>query len=346
LKRILVVDDQMVSLKQISATLSGAHELTLAKSGEQALEMCEREVPQLILLDYEMPEMNGMETMEKLKSDSRYSEIPVIFLTGIRDSAVEAEALRGGAVDFINKPVDREILLHRIRMHLEYAAYQTSLQHTVKELEDNIVTSFAELVECRDNFVSGHVARIGKIVEVLGRALMAVGSYEDALTEDYLEAMVRAAPFHDIGKIGISDVILLKPGPLSDDEYDEIKKHTLIGGRLIERIRLRTPAIHYLAMARSMAEGHHENYNGTGYPRRLEGEAIPLCCRIISVANVYDACTSERVYRGALSHAEACGVIEEGSGTVFDPVIAEMFLKLGSVIKLQGPARRGPGARR
>jgi putative two-component system response regulator len=250
------------------------------------------------------------------------SYIPVIFLTANNDTAAEVRGLESGAVDFITKPVEKSILLHRIRIHLELYDYQNDLERTLVEIENNIVVSFAELIESKDNNTGGHVLRTSKYVELIGRDLVQRGLFADALTVDELELMVQAAPFHDIGKIGISDVILLKAGPLNDDEYTIAKQHTLIGSRILAKIYERTPSRSYLRYAIQMAEGHHEKWDGTGYPRGLRGEEIPLCCRIIAVANVYDGCLTDRVYRKALSQEESMKVIRDGSGKSFDPRIA------------------------
>jgi putative two-component system response regulator len=324
-KQILVVDDNLASLKQIGAQLGSHYEISLAKSGDMALQICRRERPDIILLDVEMPEMDGFQTMVLLKEDPALNQIPVIFLTGNHDTATEIRALESGAMDFITKPANKDILLHRLELHLQYAAYQSSLENTVKELENSIVTSFAELVECKDDNAGTHVLRTGKYVEILGRELLGRGIFAEELNEADLDMIVRAAPFHDVGKIGVSDTLLLKEGALTKEEYEEVKKHTLIGARFLDAIYRRTPEQHYLKFAKLIAESHHEKYDGTGYPHGLAGDNIPLCARIMTVANVYDGCITDRVYRKALSHEEACAVILDGKGSWFDPRIVEVF---------------------
>jgi HD-GYP domain-containing protein (c-di-GMP phosphodiesterase class II) len=162
-------------------------------------------------------------------------------------------------------------------------------------------------------------------MEILGRKLLEKGTFGDELNREELDMMVRAAPFHDIGKIGISDTLLLKKDALTQAEYEEVKQHTLIGARFLAAIYVRTPEQHYLKFAKLIAESHHERYDGGGYPRGLAGDAIPLCSRIMAVANVYDSCITDRVYRRALSHEEACRVIIDGKGSWFDPRIVEIF---------------------
>jgi putative two-component system response regulator len=320
-----VVDDNISSLKQIGAQLGSHYEVSLAKSGALALQICKQEKPDLILLDVEMPEMDGFQTLIRLKEDPDLNPIPVIFLTGNRDTETEIRALESGAMDFITKPANKDILFHRLELHLQFAAYQCSLENTVKELENSIVTSFAELIECKDDNAGTHVLRTGKYVEILGRELLKAGTFEGELSEENLDLVVRAAPFHDIGKIGVSDTLLLKEGALTAEEYEEVKKHTLIGARFLQSIYERTPEEQYLRFAKLIAESHHEKYDGTGYPHGLAGDGIPLCARIMTVANVYDGCITDRVYRKALSHEEACRIILDGKGTWFDPRIVETF---------------------
>jgi putative two-component system response regulator len=336
-KQILVVDDNLASLKQIGAQLTSHYEVSLAKSGALALQICKQERPDLILLDIEMPGMDGFETISRLKGDPDLNPIPVIFLTGNHDAETEIRALESGAMDFITKPANKDILFHRLELHLQFAAYQSSLENTVKELENSIVTSFAELVECKEDNVGGHVLRAGKCVEIIGGELLRTGTFGEDLSAETLDMMVRGSPFHDIGKVGISDVLLLKPGPLTEKEYEEVKKHTLIGAQFLEKISERSPEQPYLKYAKLIAENHHERYNGTGYPRGLAGDDIPLCARIIAVANVYDSCMTDRIYRKARGHEEACRVILEGRGTDFDPRVADAFAAVKDKIAAMDP---------
>ncbi|GHU12898.1 response regulator [Spirochaetia bacterium] len=328
MKSILVVDDNLISLKEISAHLSDNYEVLLAKSGELALQICSREKPDLILLDVEMPEMNGFETIARIKQDPGMYQIPVIFLTGNNDTATEVKCLQSGAMDFITKPVVADILRHRIELHLQFSAYQHHLEKTVKELEDSIGISFAELVECKDYNIAGHVLRTGDCAEFLATELLEEGIFAGELAAEDINMLKRAVPFHDIGKIGISDVILMKRGTLTDDEFFEVRKHTIIGARMLEVIYNRTPNQRYLKMASVIAEGHHERFDGTGYPHGLAGDAIPLCCRIMSVANVYDACVTDRVYRKGFGHEETCRIILNGRGKEFDPRVVDAFDKI------------------
>ncbi|MDR1874659.1 MAG: response regulator [Synergistaceae bacterium] len=324
MERILVVDDNMAVLKQIGAQLAGNYDVLLAGGGALALRICLQEKPDLVLLDVEMPGMDGFETLTALKRDPELNQIPVIFLTGRHDPATEIRALGSGAMDFITKPVNRSILLHRIELHLRFSSYQHHLENTVRKLEDSIAVSFAELIEYKDAKLGGHVLRTGKYMELLGHSLLERGVFPE-LTEADLNMMVRAAPFHDIGKIGVSDVFLAKQGALSPEEYEEVKKHTLIGARVLKSIHERIPTQVHLKYAQVLAEGHHERYDGKGYPHGLAGEEIPLGCRILALVNVYDACVSPRFHRPALSHDEVREVLLGGRDTEFDPRIVDVF---------------------
>jgi putative two-component system response regulator len=328
MKSILIVDDNLVSLKQISAQLAKNYDVSLAKSGELALQICAQEKPDLILLDVEMPEMDGFATLARLKADPQLNNIPVIFLTGNHDAATEVKCLESGAMDFITKPANIDILHHRIELHLQFTAYQLHLESMVKELEDNIGISFAELLDCKDYDIADHLLRTSEYTELLMRELLAEGTFGNELKEEDIELIKRAVPFHDIGKIGVSDIILLKRTSLTKEEYAEICKHTTIGASVLKTIYERTPNQRYLKTAMIIAEGHHERFDGKGYPRGLKGNEIPLCCRIVAVANVYDSCIADRIYRKGLSHEETCRAILSGRGVEFDPRIVDVFEKI------------------
>ncbi|MDR2759277.1 MAG: response regulator, partial [Spirochaetaceae bacterium] len=305
MNKILVVDDNISSLKQIGAQLRENYEVSLAKSGALALQICMQEKPDLILLDIEMPEMDGFETLKRFKLNHYLGSIPVIFLTGNHDTEIEVRGLQSGARDFITKPVEKNILFHRIELHLRFSSYQSHLEKTMEKLSENISLSFAELIECRDENTGEHVVRTSKYVGILGRKLIENGMFRDELTPTDLEMMVRAAPLHDIGKIAISDRILLKPHRLDDEEFNAMKQHTSIGEEILAHMSARTPTQQYLQYAKQIAASHHERFDGKGYPKGLAGDEIPLCGRIMAVADVYDALVADRVYRRGMNHTEA-----------------------------------------
>jgi putative two-component system response regulator len=322
---ILVVDDNLPTLKQIGAQLGESYEVSLAKSGALALQICMREKPDLILLDIEMPGMDGFETLKRLRLNRYLGSIPVIFLTGNHDTETEVRGLESGARDFITKPVEKSILLHRIELHLRFSSYQSRLERTVAKMSDSVALAFAELIECRDPNTGEHVARTSSYVGMLGRRLIDMGLFTEELTSTDLDMMIRAAPFHDIGKIAISDRVLLKPGQLDDEEFTVMKQHTVIGEEILKNMLARTPTQQYLHYARMIAASHHERFDGKGYPRGLSGDGIPLCGRIMAVADVYDALVDNRVYRRGMSHTEARRIILDGGGKNFDPRVIDAF---------------------
>ncbi|GHV29260.1 two-component system response regulator [Synergistales bacterium] len=325
MNKILVVDDNLVSLKLITSLLDGMYELLPAKSGEMALKMCERVLPDLVLLDIEMPGMDGFETISRLRNNVMFNRIPVIFVTGHHDSEMELKGLRLGARDFITKPVDKNILLHRIGIHLRVASYQTELENSIAKLSAGISITMADMIECRDENTGGHVLRTQAYVERIGKKLRHDGVFSDELSGGILDMIVRATPLHDIGKIAISDAVLLKPGKLTSDEFSIMKKHAKIGSDILKNMRVKMPNQLYLFYAETIAGSHHERFDGKGYPYGLEGNDIPLCGRIMAVADVYDALVDDRVYRKGMSHEEACAIIMEGSGTQFDPRVVSAF---------------------
>jgi putative two-component system response regulator len=346
--KILVVDDNLPTLKQIGAQLGENYEVSLAKSGALALQICMREKPDLILLDIEMPDMDGFETLKRLRLNRYLGSIPVIFLTGNHDTETEVRGLQSGARDFITKPVEKGILLHRIELHLRFSAYQAQLESTVAKMSDSVALAFAELIECRDENTGGHVARTSRYVGMLSRKLMDQGLFVDELTSTDLDMMVRAAPFHDIGKIAISDRVLLKPDRLDDEEFTLMKQHTVIGEEILTNMLARPPTQQYLHYARMIAASHHERFDGKGYPRGLAGDGIPLCGRIMAVADVYDALVDDRVYRAGMKHTEARRIILDGKNTGFDGRVVDAFDAIHEELaeeakKSAGRARKNSG---
>ncbi|MDR0456563.1 MAG: response regulator, partial [Treponema sp.] len=286
MKRILVIDDDLAVLKQVSAYLADDYEVSSAMSGNLALQVCIKERPDLILLDIEMTNTDSFDIMSQLKRNPYLDRIPVIFLAAGHNAEVEIHALESGARDLIAKPVEKSILLHRIELHLRFISYQVQTEQTVVTLSDSIAASFAEMIECRDKDTGGHVIRTSKYVDILGKELINQGFFSDELNPAELQMMVRAAPLHDIGKIAISDRILLKAGQLDDTEFSVMKRHSEIGATILKRMYQRMPAQHYLRYASLIAGSHHERYNGKGYPQGLAGDIIPLCGRIMAVADV------------------------------------------------------------
>jgi putative two-component system response regulator len=325
MKRILIVDDNLLTLKQLEAHLSQRYEVILAKSGKIAIEICKTVVPDLILLDVRMPEMDGFETLKVFQQNPDLEFIPVLFLTGSNDTMTEIRCLELGAMDFITKPANKSILLHRIDLHLQLSSYQTNPADIVNDLENSIAVSLSELIEYRTGYTGRHGEDTSAYTALLGKELIRRKTFGADLKETDLEKIVRASAFHDIGKIGISDLILQKNGPLTPEEYETVKQHTVIGANALADIYKKLPGHFYFKCAATLAKGHHERWDGTGYPDGAKGEDIPLACRIVAVANVYASCRSSRCYRPALDHRETCVLIVKGKGTVFDPKIVDVF---------------------
>ena len=340
---ILVVDDVPDNLALASALLKDLYRVKAATSGEKALTIARTEPPDLILLDVMMPGMDGYETCAWLKSDAALKQIPVIFLTAKGDTEDEAKGFALGAVDYIVKPLSPTLLLARVKTHLELKYTQDCLKERNTYLEAEVtrrieevtllqevaITAMASLAETRDRETGAHIQRVCNYVKDLALNLRHKSIYEDVLTLENIYLMTKSAPLHDIGKMGIPDMILWKPARLTPEEFALVKNHPLIGKRAIEgaEILLNTPDS-FLRFAKEMAYTHHERWDGNGYPEGLAGENIPVSGRLMALADVYDAIISRRVYKDPLPHAKAVEIIRAESGKHFDPVIVEAFLEL------------------
>ncbi|MDR2354346.1 MAG: response regulator [Deltaproteobacteria bacterium] len=334
MKQILIVDDNLTNLEQISIHIEDIYDISLAKSGAQALQICGRNCPDLILLDIEMPELDGFQTLAKLRENHSLANVPVIFLTASQDIRTEIKALNAGASDFISKPVEREILLHRINTHLSLASSLTKLDNLTKDLEDALIGSFADIIEHRSEAFPGMALRVSKFVKLLGNDLLSHDSFSGLLNANNVDLMARAAPFHDIGKIAINDGILLKPSMLNDEEFVAMKTHTTLGAAILTNLFQRLDRKRgFEDYAITMAHFHHERWDGKGYPQGLVGENIPLSARVMAVADVFDAVIASRSYKKAMSFTEACRIILSGAGTIFDPTVISAFLNVRDEFK-------------
>ncbi|MDR2350883.1 MAG: response regulator [Deltaproteobacteria bacterium] len=326
MKHILIVDDNLTNLEQISIQIEDVYDISLAKSGAQALVICQKAEPDLILLDIEMPDMDGFETLAKLRENISLRQVPVVFLTASHDPKTEVKAIKSGASDFVSKPVEREILLHKIETHLKLVAATNNMDNLVRELENSILLAFSDLIEHRTLNHRGASKRTAGYVKILAEELLAMDAFPGFLNPKVVDLLTRAAPLHDIGKIGVSDMILLKPALLNDEEFLVMKNHAALGAQIIKRVFENVPnsqALHDFAV--TMALCHHERWDGKGYPKGLKGEEIPPCARIMAVADVFDAMTDNRSYKTPMGAAEAFRVILSGRGTIFDPKVIDAF---------------------
>ena len=306
----------------------------MATGPVQAIDIVTRNKPDLVLLDIEMPTMNGFELFEKLKEQTTIAKIPVIFLTSSDDKRTEARALEMGAVDYITKPFDKTVLLHRINTHLNIAFHNSNLERSMQTIENGLVNTFCALLESKDKNTNGHAMRTSLYLEILGKELIADNVYSYDLNETLLKRMVRAALLHDIGKIGVPDSVLLKPESLTEMEFEIMKTHTSKGASVLGELYKKMPTQYYLLFAEQIALSHHEHFDGSGYPNNLAGESIPLAARIMAIADVYDALTKARVYREAMTHEQACKTILMEKGSHFDPLLVDEFEKVADKFKV------------
>ena len=347
--KIILVDDNMANLALGRNILKTFYETYPAPSAAKLFEILENVLPDLVLLDIDMPDMNGYETIKKMKADARLADIPVIFLTAKNDEQSELEGFNLGAADYVSKPFSAPLLLKRIANQLlimrqkkdlltsqatlkDYAGNLEAMMHNktkeVFALQTAVLATVADLVEFRDKLTGGHIVRTQRYLEALIAELIQDGTYEDEIMTWDLVFVLPSAQLHDVGKIAISDLILNKPTKLTPEEFEIMKTHVTEGVDAIEKIMQNTDAHAFLHHALLIAGTHHEKWDGSGYPLGLKGSDIPLEGRLMAIADVYDALVTARPYKEAFSHEEACKIIEASSGTHFDPILVEAFRKV------------------
>ena len=338
---LLVVDDHPGNLTNLIEMLDRDYALRIAKSGREALEVAVSSAPpDLILLDIMMPEMDGFDVLDALQRNQRTRGIPVIFVTAKDQTQDEELGFERGAVDYVTKPVRPGILRARIRNQIELkrardalASHNQQLQSEVARRREEVrliqsmsVDALTELAKIRDNETGNHIQRTQEYVRVLATRLLKHPRHEHDLDMQKVDMIAKSAPLHDIGKVGIPDSILLKPGKLTPDEWEIMKTHAALGAEALEMAERRSAEPSpYLHFAKQIARHHHEKWDGTGYPDRLSGEAIPLAARLMAVADVFDALISKRVYKPSWSYRDSMDSILAGSHTHFDPVVVEAF---------------------
>jgi putative two-component system response regulator len=356
-KTLLIVDDTAANLDIIGRLLEPYYHVRLALSGESALKVVQTNpAPDLILLDVMMPDMDGYAVLKQLKANPATNQIPVIFVTSMSSFDDEEKGLQLGAVDYITKPIQPAILMARISTHLELKEAKDWLRDQNGYLENEIgrrilendlikdvsLSALAMLAEKRDNETGSHLFRTQSYVEVLMSHLSGHPRFSNHLSSKQRALIAKATPLHDIGKVGIPDHILLKPGRLTPEEFEIMKEHAQIGADAIEEAiqqvlgqnaeLLKTPrcesSLAFLDAVQQIAIGHHEKWDGSGYPRGLAGDAIPVCARLMALADVFDALISRRHYKKAFPLAEAVAIISDGRGKHFDPDIVDAFISL------------------
>ena len=350
---VMIVDDNIANLKIAKNALAEYYEVFTVPSAAKMFDLLERNKPKLILLDIDMPEMDGYEAIKLLKANPATSDIPVIFLTSMNAPENELEGLSLGAVDYISKPFMPQLLRKRTELHLTVESQKLRLEEQAKKLEiqkeelkhfnenlqrmveeksrkvvmlkNAVLRTMADMVESRDDTTGGHTERTQYGLKMLIDGLKDFGLYRDQMEGWDIELMLQSSQLHDVGKIAIADNILNKPARLTDEEFEEMKKHAALGVRIIERIEAEMPDDDFLKYAKIFAGTHQEKWNGSGYPNGLAGENIPLPGRLMAIADVYDALVSDRPYKKALPHEEAVRIILEERGTHFDPVLVDVF---------------------
>ncbi len=337
---IMVVDDVPLNLKLLQEMLqSKGYRVLTFPSGKMALRAAAKTQPDLILLDINMPEMDGFEVCARLKADETLREIPVIFISALHETADKVKAFAVGGVDYVTKPFQIEEVHARTQTHLRLRKLQADLkqsnlhlearvQEQVQEISDSqrtTIIALAKLAECRDDDTGAHVERTQTFCQVLAETLRANSRYADRIDQAFVTNIYYAASLHDIGKVGIPDHILLKPGKHTPEEFEIMKTHAIIGAKTLQSACGNYPRNAFLNMGIVIARSHHEKWDGSGYPDGLAGEAIPLPARIMAVADVYDALRSNRPYKTAFTHATSCAMIQDGAGRHFDPVVIAAF---------------------
>ena len=329
--RVLVVDDTPANLAVLKETLAPeGYKLAFANTGEKALEIAAQINPDLILLDVMMPGIDGYETCSRLKQDDKTKDIPIIFITAKKETEDIVHGFKVGGIDYVPKPFQQEEICSRVRTHLELRELQKNLEQMVlertKQLNDSrleIVGRLGKAAEYKDNETGMHVIRMSHYSELLAR--------EMGMDDHYCEVLLNASPMHDIGKIGIPDKVLLKPGKLDHDEWEIMKTHTTMGAAILSGGESEV-----MKMSESIAITHQEKWDGSGYPNGMKGEDIPLEGRIVAIADVFDALTSIRPYKKAWTVEDAVNMIEQESGKHFDPKLVPLFVKiLPEIVKIK-----------
>lgn len=331
MKTIFVVDDETVNLQMAEDALSEQYDVVTLGSASIMFDFLDNVVPDLILLDIMMSDIDGFDALKMLKADKRYAKIPVIFLTGKKDAATEALGFEMGVIDFVTKPFSAPVLRNRIKTHLHVEDIINKRTQKLIRLYNSMAAVLAKMVENRDKLTGKHTERTAGYVKILLNGLCARGLYAEEMNDWELESIVSAARLHDVGKITVTDLILNKTETLTKDEFEIIKTHTTEGEKIIEDIIDTAGDDDFLQTAKKIVGSHHERWDGTGYPRGLCGTEIPLQGRIMAIADVYDALVSDRPYKRAFTHEKAVEIILESRGSQFDPQLVDVFIEVSGL---------------
>ncbi len=315
--RVLIADDDEVVRMVLGEALTGAgYEVEAATNGREALELLRNDNHRLVISDWEMPEMTGLEFCRAVRDEDTPGYVYFILLTARNSVQERIEGLRAGADDFVAKPFEPAELVARVGAGARVLSMET---------RDVAIFAMAKLAESRDPETGAHLERVRSYSRLLAQHLAPAPRFRDEVTPEFVRLIYLTSPLHDIGKVGIPDSVLLKPGRLSDREFEIMKTHTTLGAQTLDAALRQFPGVRFLQMGRDIAATHHEQFDGSGYPEGLAGDAIPLAGRIVAVADVYDALTSKRVYKEAFAHEIARSIIVKDAGKHFDPTIVEAF---------------------
>lgn len=347
---IMIVDDTPQNLKLLENMLrEEGYQISAFLDGAMALKAAAKKQPDLILLDINMPGLNGYEVCRRLKSVKQMADIPIIFLSALNEVSDKVKAFQIGGVDYITKPFQFEEVNARVKTHLKIRELQKSLAIHNNNLQSLIdvqvkeimatkealfktqlatILAFSKLADIRDDETGQHIERTRVFCRILTEQLRIQRTVDTEIDDFFVDNIYYASSLHDIGKVAISDEILLKPGKLNQEEFEIMKSHTIVGAKTLQTMLEHYPENTFITMAMEISLSHHEKWDGSGYPQNLKGKSIPLSARIMALADVYDALTSERRYKTAFSHEVSRNIILEGRGTHFDPAIIDAFLVL------------------
>lgn len=343
LPKVLIVDDDPVMVAILGNMLGDDFKRVATTSGRKALKILEKndELPDLILLDLIMKEVDGYEVAAFIRADQRLKDIPIVIISGLTDGKSIEKALEAGCTDYIRKPFEKKEVQARILKHISDYHQKIEIQKSnfdlesliekkAKEISDSqmaTIFALAKLTESRDDDTGVHIVRVQEFCRLLLEKLMGTEKYKEVINHKYIDVVQKASVLHDIGKVAIEDRILLKPGKLTQEEFEKMKTHTTIGSETLREVYVEYPGNAFIEIGVEIARHHHERWDGDGYPDKLAETKIPLSARVVAIADMYDALRSKRVYKPHYSHDETCQIIKEDGGSHLDPFMVDVFLK-------------------
>ncbi|MDH5302442.1 MAG: response regulator [Gammaproteobacteria bacterium] len=349
--RILIVDDVETNRELLALGLAGKYQLAFAVDGLDAVQQLKKSSFDLVLLDLQMPRMDGLATLKYMADDEALRRVPVIVVSAMGDMDKVVRCIELGADDYLDKPINQVLLQARVRSSIEkkrlqdqQASYLLMMEQHNQQLSVQVeqqveeivsahhaaILAMSKLAESKDPETGAHLERLRAYCHLLASQMSLLPAYADVIDQQFVDNIFAASPLHDIGKVGVPDDVLLKPGKLTPEEWVQMRRHTSIGADTLKEVDRLHPGNGFIRMGIEIAESHHERWDGTGYPNGLQGEQIPLAARIVAIADVYDALRSKRSYKDGFSHEKSCAIILEGRGGQFDPAIVDLFEQLAT----------------